>query len=122
MSCITMGLMCVTTLSITFTNQHELLWVFSVCNGFVRNTFMSLGSVLVFDILSYDDYPRAAAYLGLFQGIATIVGPPFAGYFFSISQSYTITFCISSGSALLCAILYSIADVMNIQKKKQAQT
>ena len=121
MSCITMGLMCLTTLSITFTNHHELLWVFSVCNGFVRNTFMSLGSVLMFDILPYEDYPKAVAYSGVFQGIATIAGPPFAGYFFSISQSYTITFCISSGSALLCAILYSIADVMNVRKKTQFQ-
>ena len=118
MSCITMGLMCVTTLSLTFTNQHALLWIFSVCNGFVRNTFMSLGSVLMFDILPYDDYPKAIAYAGVFQGVATIAGPPFAGYFFSISQSYTITFYISSGSALLCAILYTVADVLNIRKKK----
>ena len=116
-----MGLMCMTTLSITFTNQHELLWVFSVCNGFVRNTFMSLGSVLMFDILPYDDYPKAIAYAGVFQGVATIAGPPFAGYFFSISQSYTITFYISSGSALLCAILYSVADVLNIRKKKEVR-
>lgn len=118
-SCFTMGLMSLTIISVTFTNQHELLWFFSICNGFVRNTFMSLGSVLMFDILPYEAYPTAVAYSSVFQGIGTMAGPPFAGYFYSLSHNYTISFCIAAVSALLCGILYSFANLLNIRKTKE---
>ena len=119
MSCLTMVLMCLTIISITFTDQHELLWLFSICNGFVRNTFMSLGSVLMFDILPYEQYPLGVAYSGVFQGIGTIAGPPFAGYFYTTTQSYTISFCIASISALLCGMLFTFANILNRRKTKK---
>ena len=73
----------------------------------------------MFDILPYDDYPKAVAYSGIFQGIGTIAGPPFAGYFYSTSQSYTISFCIASGSALVCGVLFTFANILNRRKTKQ---
>ena len=80
---------------------------------------MSLGSVLMFDILPYEAYPTAVGYAGIFQGIGTIAGPPFAGYFYSISNSYTISFCISAACALICGTLYLFANILNIRKTKE---
>ena len=122
MSCLTMILTSLTTISIAFTDQYELLWLFSICNGFVRNTFMSLGSVLMFDILPYEQYPLGLAYSGVFQGIGTIAGPPFAGYFYTTTKSYTTSFCIASVSALLCGTLFTIANILNRRKTKEMNT
>ena len=74
---------------------------------------MSLGSVLLFDIVPYDSYTTAIGYTGVFMGIGTIIGPPFTGYFYTMSQNYTITFCTAAGSALLCGILYLSANILN---------
>ena len=80
---------------------------------------MSLGSVLMFDILAYEDYPTGVAYSGVFQGIGTIAGPPFAGYFYTTTKSYTASFCIASACALLCGMLFSFANILNRRKRQK---
>ena len=82
---------------------------------------MSLGSVLLFDIVPYDSYTTAIGYTGVFMGIGTIIGPPFTGYFYTMSQNYTITFCTAAGSALLCGILYLSANILNTRNRNEME-
>lgn len=66
---------------------------------------MSLTSVLLVDLLGLDKLTNAFGFLLVFQGIATLFGPPSVGILFDNFHSYVIPFVITG-------ILVAISGVM----------
>ncbi len=54
---------------------------------------MSLTSVLLVDLFGLENLTNAFGILLVFQGVATIIGPPSVGIMFDMFKSYTVPFC-----------------------------
>lgn len=61
--------------------------LYSVAFGFTIGAYVGLTSVILVDLLGLEKLTNAFGLLLLFQGIASLVGPPFAG---------KILFCFTS--------------------------
>ena len=45
--------------------------------------------------------------------------PPFVGYFYTMTEDYTISYCIVGIFALICAIMYASASALKIRKDNE---
>ncbi|KAI1285367.1 Monocarboxylate transporter 14 [Halotydeus destructor] len=103
----------VTMLSPLFFNTFTSLAVYSSIFGFSIACFVALRSVITVELLGLDRLTSAFGLLLLPQGIATIIGAPFAGWLFDISGSYDGSFYVSGSviliSGLMCCPLYAIS-------------
>lgn len=57
------------------------LAVYSTVFGFTIGAYVGLTSVVLVDLLGLERLTNAFGLLLLFQGIASLIGPPFAGAF-----------------------------------------
>lgn len=64
--------------------------MYSAFFGFTIGAYVGLTSVILVDLLGLDKLTNAFGLLLLFQGIASLAGPPLAGMCFSMK--YQITF------------------------------
>ncbi len=67
-----------TILSFLCTDLTSLI-IYAALFGFTLSTYVCLTSVLLVDLLGLDRLTNAFGLLLLFQGVATLVGPPIAG-------------------------------------------
>jgi MCP family monocarboxylic acid transporter-like MFS transporter 14 len=70
--------------------------------GFTIGAYVGLTSVILVDLLGLEKLTNAFGLLLLFQGIASLIGPPMAGALYDITSSYNpgfylagITICLS---------------------------
>ncbi|RNA24814.1 monocarboxylate transporter 12 [Brachionus plicatilis] len=66
--------------------------IYSMVFGFTSGGYVSLTSVLLVDLLGLDKLTNAFGMLLVFQGIATLIGPPTIGILYDIFKSYSIPF------------------------------
>lgn len=93
------------------------LMVYSVVFGFTIGAYVGLTSVILVDLLGLDKLTNAFGLLLLFQGIASLVGPPMAGWLFDITKSYVPAFVLAGAMiALSGVILFAIPP---LQRRKQ---
>ncbi|KAJ6637586.1 Monocarboxylate transporter 5 [Pseudolycoriella hygida] len=97
-----------TILSI-FCTTFTSLAIFSAVFGFTIGAYVGLTSVILVDLLGLDHLTNAFGLLLLFQGIASLVGPPAAGTLFDKFGSYNPGFIlagvmITASGAMLFAI------------------
>lgn len=59
------------------------LAVYCVVFGFTIGAYVGLTSVVLVDLLGLERLTNAFGILLLFQGIASLIGPPFAGTYFN---------------------------------------
>ncbi|KAG4067169.1 hypothetical protein HA402_000160 [Bradysia odoriphaga] len=98
----------VTILSI-FCTDFTSLAIYSAVFGFTIGAYVGLTSVILVDLLGLDHLTNAFGLLLLFQGIASLVGPPVAGTLFDKFGSYSPGFVlagvmITASGAMLFAI------------------
>uniref|UniRef100_A0A6M2DZK4 Putative monocarboxylate transporter n=1 Tax=Xenopsylla cheopis TaxID=163159 RepID=A0A6M2DZK4_XENCH len=86
-----------TTLCFNFTTMALCASVY----GFSIGAYVGLTSVILVDLLGLDKLTNAFGLLLLFQGIASLIGPPLIGFIFDITQSYQGGFF--SGRRLHCS-------------------
>lgn len=98
------------------------LAVYGSVFGFTIGAYVGLTSVILVDLLGLEKLTNAFGLLLLFQGIASLVGPPIAGELFDLLGSYNPGFYVSgvaiAGSGVM---LFAIPYVQRWQKKRIAE-
>ncbi|RWS06607.1 Monocarboxylate transporter 9-like protein, partial [Dinothrombium tinctorium] len=85
--------------------------------GFAISANYSLVSVILVDIISLDKFTNGYGLLLLVQGIASLIGPPIAGWLFDVTGNYKATFFTSG----IC-ILVSGLSVLPVTKTSYCST
>ncbi|KAK7597972.1 hypothetical protein V9T40_014928 [Parthenolecanium corni] len=99
--------------------------VYAFTFGFTTGAYVGLTSVITVDLLGLDKLTNAFGILLLFQGIASFVGPPIAGYLCEQMGTYDSTFYLAGLSiGLSGAMLFIVPTVQryleNRKMKKNA--
>ncbi|XP_062593188.1 monocarboxylate transporter 12-like [Saccostrea cucullata] len=79
--------------------------------GFFVAASEALSCVLVADVLGISKLSDGYGILMFLQGIANLVGPPFAGWLYDTSGSYDNTFLAAGGSIIFLGMLYATVPV-----------
>lgn len=92
--------------------------------GFTIGAYVGLTSVILVDLLGLDKLTNAFGLLLLFQGLASLVGPPIGGFFYDITGSYGPAFVLAG--VMICVsglILFAIPPIQkyNARKAKKQQ-
>lgn len=85
--------------------------IFDAIYGFFVAASEALSCVIVADILGISKLSDGYGILMFLQGIANLVGPPFAGWLYDVSGSYNNTFFAAGGSIVFLGILYAAVPV-----------
>ncbi|KAL8617829.1 hypothetical protein ACOMHN_040177 [Nucella lapillus] len=108
------------TMMVAFTQSFSLLCVYAATFGFCVAVFVSLRSILLVDLLGIELLTKSFGILILFQGIATMVGTPLAGYLLDATGSVDNCF-IMTGILLLVSGLMGIPLWM-MKRRQTART
>ncbi|UYV69590.1 hypothetical protein LAZ67_6004035 [Cordylochernes scorpioides] len=84
--------------------DYSSLFSLAAIYGFAISANYTLVPVIVVDIISLDSFTGAYGLLLLVQGVASLVGPPLAGWLFDLTNSYDLTFYLTG----LCIIISGI--------------
>ncbi|XP_065075123.1 monocarboxylate transporter 5 [Ochlerotatus camptorhynchus] len=97
------------------------LAIYSAIFGFTIGAYVGLTSVILVDLLGLDKLTNAFGLLLLFQGIASFIGPPMAGWLYDITLSYSPGF-ILAGSTIAASgvMLFAIPPMQRHLARKQA--
>ncbi|XP_014771722.1 monocarboxylate transporter 12 [Octopus bimaculoides] len=108
------------TLVFPFLEIYPLQIFYSVIFGIFTGVFISITSVVLVDLLGLENLTNSFGLTLLIQGIATLIGPPFAGWLYDETKNYDFSFYLAgitlAGGGLL---LYIIPFLKRYQKKKQ---
>ncbi|KAL8586249.1 hypothetical protein ACOMHN_003764 [Nucella lapillus] len=101
-----------TALSPFVGGNYELLMTYAAVFGIFIGVYVSLTSVVLVDLLGIDLLTNSFGLLLLFQGAATFIGPPLAGWMCDWTGSYDISFNVmGSLIAVSGAMLYLLPMV-----------
>jgi len=98
------------------TNIHWL-WVYAVTFGITAGVYVSLTSVILVDLIGLDKLTNAFGLLLLFQGTATVVGPPIVGMLFDEFKDYRYGFWLAGGIIALSGLMLFLIPFF--QKKEE---
>uniref|UniRef100_A0A7G3ARK1 Putative monocarboxylate transporter n=1 Tax=Lutzomyia longipalpis TaxID=7200 RepID=A0A7G3ARK1_LUTLO len=109
-----------TALSI-FCLDFTSLMVYSVVFGFTIGAYVGLTSVILVDLLGLDKLTNAFGLLLLFQGIASLVGPPLAGWLYDVTKTYTPAFLMAGITiAVSGVVLFGIPPLQRYLKRRRS--
>ncbi|RWS29936.1 uncharacterized protein B4U80_06652 [Leptotrombidium deliense] len=94
--------------SITFiplVHSYKSLAILAAIYGFAISANYSLVSVILVDIISLDKFTNGYGLLLLVQGIASLFGPPIAGWLYDLTGNYNFTFYTSGVCILVSGII-----------------
>lgn len=108
--------MALSTLMTTYTSQAVYCATFGVTSG----AYVGLTSVVLVDLLGLDKLTNAFGLLLMFQGIASVLGPPFIGFLFDQLGNYDAGFYFSGAVIFLSgAMLFAIPPLQRRLEKKK---
>lgn len=81
------------------------LALYATTFGFTIGAYVGLTSVVLVDLLGIERLTNAFGLLLLFQGIASLIGPPFAGWLYDTLQSYAPGFYVAGGTISLSGLI-----------------
>ncbi|XP_045459122.1 monocarboxylate transporter 13 [Melitaea cinxia] len=81
------------------------LALYATTFGFTIGAYVGLTSVVLVDLLGIERLTNAFGLLLLFQGIASLIGPPFAGWLYDSLQSYAPGFYVAGGTISLSGLI-----------------
>ncbi|XP_058834621.1 monocarboxylate transporter 12 [Topomyia yanbarensis] len=97
------------------------LATYSAVFGFTIGAYVGLTSVILVDLLGLDKLTNAFGLLLLFQGIASFLGPPLAGWLYDLTLSYNPGFILAGTTIALSGfILFSIPPLQRYLARKRA--
>lgn len=74
--------------------NYEMLVAYAAVFGLFIGVYVSLTSVVLVDLLGLELLTNSFGLLLLFQGVATFIGPPCAGWLYDWTGSYDISFIV----------------------------
>lgn len=78
-----------------FCTDFFALAIFATVFGFTIGAYVGLTSVILVDLLGLEKLTNAFGLLLLFQGIASLIGPPMAGTLYDLMHSYSPGFVLA---------------------------
>lgn len=109
-----------TALSIFCLDFYSLA-IYATVFGFTIGAYVGLTSVILVDLLGLEKLTNAFGLLLLFQGIASLVGPPLAGTLFDLTQSYGPGFVLAGVTIAASGIMLFAIPSMQRHYAKKAQ-
>jgi len=108
-----------TVLSIYATTYYSMM-VYSAVFGVTIGAYVTLTSVLLVDLLGLEKLTNSFGILLLFQGVATLGGPPLAGSLYDMTKSYTIPFVVvGTCLAISGLMLFPIPAIQRYLARRQ---
>lgn len=105
-----------------FCIDYASLTAYSIVFGFTIGAYVGLTSVILVDLLGLDKLTNAFGLLLLFQGIASLVGPPLAGLLYDMTGSYSPAFLMAGIMIAISGIvLFAIPPTQKYLKKRDAK-
>nr|XP_040226142.2 monocarboxylate transporter 12-B [Anopheles coluzzii]XP_040226152.2 monocarboxylate transporter 12-B [Anopheles coluzzii]XP_049464187.1 monocarboxylate transporter 12-B [Anopheles coluzzii] len=97
------------------------LGVYSAVYGFTIGAYVGLTSVILVDLLGLEKLTNAFGLLLLFQGIASFVGPPIAGWLYDYTLSYGPGFIMAGTTiAISGAMLFAIPSLQRYLARRRS--
>ncbi|XP_034824072.1 monocarboxylate transporter 12 [Maniola hyperantus] len=81
------------------------LAIYATTFGFTIGAYVGLTSVVLVDLLGIERLTNAFGLLLLFQGIASLIGPPFAGWLYDTLNSYAPGFYVAGGTISVSGLI-----------------
>ncbi|XP_058127754.1 monocarboxylate transporter 12 [Anopheles coustani] len=104
-----------------FCRDFYWLAVYSAVFGFTIGAYVGLTSVILVDLLGLEKLTNAFGLLLLFQGIASFVGPPIAGWLYDYTLSYGPGFIMAGTTiAISGAMLFAIPSIQRYLDRKRS--
>merc|ERR1719193_1470516 len=111
-----------TMLSVYATTYYTMM-AYAATFGFTIGAYVTLTSVLLVDLLGLEKLTNSFGILLLFQGVATLGGPPLAGSLYDITNSYTIPFIVvGSCLAVSGVMLFPIPSIQRCLARREGVT
>lgn len=96
------------------------LATYSAVYGFTIGAYVGLTSVILVDLLGLDKLTNAFGLLLLFQGIASFIGPPLAGWLYDITGSYNPGFILAGTTIAISGVmLFAIPPLQRYLERKR---
>ncbi|XP_060844246.1 monocarboxylate transporter 12-like [Rhopalosiphum padi] len=112
----------IATMLSTYCTDILSLSLYTIVFGSTIGAYVGLTSVILVDLLGLDKLTNAFGILLMFQGIASLVGPPIAGWLFDITGSYNPGFYLSgSNIAASGLMLFVIPYVQRRCERKELE-
>ncbi|KAK2704604.1 hypothetical protein QYM36_016861, partial [Artemia franciscana] len=106
------------TILSSFCFDYTSLAVYACVFGATAGAYVGLTSVILVDLLGLEKLTNAFGLLLLFQGIASLIGPPIGGMLFDISGSYDL--CFYGAGSMIAASGLMLFFVPCLQKRSNA--
>ncbi|XP_076754397.1 monocarboxylate transporter 5-like [Xylocopa sonorina] len=116
----------ISTILSTFCTTFTLFIIYASTFGFTSGAYVGLTSVILVDLLGLNRLTNAFGHLLLFQGFASFLGSPIAGWLYDVLQSYNPGFFTAGGMITFSGLILFFIPVIqqkiqkniNIQKTK----
>jgi len=102
-----------TMLSVYATTYYTMI-AYAATFGITIGAYVTLTSVLLVDLLGLEKLTNSFGILLLFQGVATLGGPPLAGSLYDMTKSYTIPFLVVGACLGISGLM--LFPIPNIQR------
>ncbi|KAI2810932.1 Mct1p [Blomia tropicalis] len=94
----------------SFITSYQLMAIFCTLFGVTCGTYVSLTSVVLVDLLGLEKLTNAFGLILLFQGVASIVGPPFIGCLYDVYGNHDIGFYIIGAIVAFSGLMLILID------------
>lgn len=102
-------------------HRYELLIAYSAIFGLSIACFASLRSIILVDLLGLEKLTNSFGLLLLFQGMASMIGSPLAGFFYDLTETYNTSFMIAGGLIAISGIIgFPLPYISRWEKRKIA--
>nr|XP_027225384.1 monocarboxylate transporter 12-like [Penaeus vannamei] len=110
-----------TCMSIWFYSYASQIF-YAIVFGSMSGAYVGLTSVVLVDLLGMERLTNAFGLLLMFQGIASVLGPPMCGALFDLTGSYDYSFLLAGSMIAVSGLmLFFIPCIWRIQAKKLAK-
>lgn len=110
-----------TCVSIWFYSYSSQIFYAAVF-GSMSGAYVGLTSVVLVDLLGMEKLTNAFGLLLMFQGIASIIGPPICGALFDMTHSYDYSFLLAGSMIAISGLmLFFIPCIWRVQARKLAK-
>ena len=104
--------------SFPFCDSYGLYAFVVALYGFFT-TFFILKTIVLVELLGLENLTSAFSLLALFEGIASIIGPPIAGAIYEAAGSYDIPFYAAGAFFILASLISLGAQILHRKQKIQ---